>query len=54
MAPWHAEQQARMKQALLDHIVIPALEPLVNGQAVLAGEAAQTLRRIHSQCLKVS
>ena len=54
MAPWHAEQQARMKQALVDHIVVPALEPLVNGQAVLAGEAAQTLRRIHSQCLKVS
>lgn len=54
IAPWHAEQQARFEQALAAHVLGPALAPLAGGREALGGEAAQTIRRIHEQCLKVS
>jgi hypothetical protein len=54
IAPWHAEQQARFKCALITHVLAPALAPLAEGRSALHGEAAQTIRRIHEQCLKVS
>lgn len=54
MAPWHVEQQARFKEALAAHVLGAGLAPLAAGRAALAGPAAETIRRIHEQCLKVS
>lgn len=55
IAPWHAEQQARFRDALAAHVLAPVLAPLVAGRAELAtSDAVQTIRRIHEQCLKVS
>jgi hypothetical protein len=54
IAPWHEEQQARFSDALHKHVLSAALQPLSDGQNALAGDAAETLRRIHEQCLKVS
>ncbi len=54
MAPWHKEQQARFERALHEHILEAALVPLAEGRAALDSEAAETLRRIHTQCLTVS
>ncbi len=54
IAPWHEEQQARFENALIEHVLDGALKPLSEGQAALNGDAAETLRRIHAQCLKVS
>lgn len=54
IAPWHTEQQARFKNALMAHVLAPALAPLAAGRAALSGVAAGTIRRIHDQCLRVS
>ena len=54
MAPWHREQQARFEQALVAHVLATALSPLAEAADVLGGEMADTLRRIHEKCLKVS
>jgi chemotaxis regulatin CheY-phosphate phosphatase CheZ len=54
MAPWHEEQQARYEAALIAQVLDTALQPLAEGAAMLDGDAAHTLRRIHAQCLKVS
>lgn len=54
IAPWHAEQQARFKQALTDHVLGVGLAPLAAGRETLAGPDAETIRRIHEQCLKAS
>lgn len=54
IAPWHAEQQARFRDALTAHVLDAALAPLAEGRDALRGDAAQTIRRIHEQCLKVS
>jgi len=53
MAPWHREQQARFNRALSDHVLNGALQPLAEARAALGGDAADTLRRIHAQCLQV-
>lgn len=54
IAPWHAEQQARFHDALAEHVLAVALAPLADGRSALVGDAAQTIRRIHDQCLKAS
>jgi len=55
IAPWHAEQQARFRDALAEHILAPVLAPLVAGREELGtNDAVQTIRRIHEQCPKVS
>ena len=54
MAPWHVEQQARFNEALVDHVLGAGLAPLRAGRDALASPAAETIRRIHEQCLKAS
>lgn len=54
IAPWHVEQQARFKAALAAHVLGPGLAPIAAGRDALAAPAAETIRRIHEQCLKAS
>jgi hypothetical protein len=54
IAPWHVEQQARFKNALAKHVLGAGLAPLAAGRDALASPEAESIRRIHEQCLKVS
>lgn len=54
IAPWHVEQQARFKSALAEHVLGAGLAPLAAGRAALASPEAESIRRIHEQCLKAS